>query len=42
MFSNELKIMKLRARQKLLMARDPVTNEKLVKKIERVIRNLEK
>lgn len=38
----EIMIQMMRSRQALLMARDPVANEKIAKKIERRIRALEK
>lgn len=40
MFSKEVTIQMLRNRQRLLMARNPVANEKIAKKIERRIRAL--
>ena len=38
----KMKIEKKKARQKLLLARDPVANEKIAKKLEREIRALER
>ena len=42
MFSNKTLIGLLRARANLLITRDPVVNAKIVAKIERRIRKLEK
>lgn len=42
MFSKETLISLLRARANLLITRDPVVNAKIVAKIERRIRKLEK
>lgn len=42
MFSKETLIRALRARANLLITRDPVVNAKIVAKIERRIRKLEK
>ena len=39
--NKEVMIQMMRNRQSLLMARDPVANEKIAKKIERRIRALE-
>jgi hypothetical protein len=39
-FSKEVTIKMMRNRQRLLMTRDPVANEKIAKKIERRIRAL--
>ena len=39
-FSKEVTIQIMRNRQRLLMTRDPVANEKISKKIERRIRAL--
>lgn len=42
MFDTKTMIALMRNRQALLMARDPVANEKICKKLERRIRALEK
>ena len=39
-FSKKVTIQMMRNRQRLLMTRDPVANEKIAKKIERRIRAL--
>ena len=39
-FSKEVTIQRMRNRQRLLMTRDPVANDKIAKKIERRIRAL--
>ena len=41
-FENKVMIQMMRNRRSLLMARDPVANEKICKKIDRRIRALEK
>ena len=41
MFDTKTMIVLMRNRQALLMARDPVANEKICKKLERRIRALE-
>lgn len=41
MFDSKTMIMLMRNRQRLLLTRDPVANEKIAKKLERRIRALE-
>lgn len=41
MFDNKTMIQLMRNRQRLLMMRDPVANEKIAKKLERRIRAME-